>query len=72
MKIDIDYNLLKCNKCGTQLAFDFFIEKEEVLMKGQFIKTGRKRTNVNYLYCPNCGTIECVDGETFAGNWKYK
>lgn len=70
MNKDIDNNLLKCNECKTQLAFDFFIEDEEVLMKGQFIKTSRKRTNVNYLYCPNCGKIECVDGETFATEYK--
>lgn len=62
--------ILKCDKCKNLLAFDFFIEEEEILIKGKYIKTGRKRTNVNYLYCPNCGKIYPVDGETFASQYK--
>ena len=62
--------LLKCSKCETPLAFDFFIEEEEILNNGKYIKTGRKRTNVNYLYCPNCGKKECIDSETFATQYK--
>lgn len=70
MNKDIDNELLKCNKCEVPLAFDFFIKEEEKLIDGHWIKTGRKRTNVNYLYCPNCGKTYCVDGETFAGEYK--
>lgn len=63
-------NPLKCDKCETPLAFDFFIEEEELLRNGKYIKTDRKRTNVNYLYCPNCGKIYPVDSETFASPYK--
>lgn len=55
--------------CGEKLEAAYFEEKEyDALM----VPTGRVRTNVNYLFCPNCGRTECTDGSYGAGLWHHK
>lgn len=60
-----------CLVCGSQLEPVLFTEKEEKLVDGHYIETGRYRINVDYLLCENCGHKEAVDGESFAGEWRY-
>lgn len=59
-----------CPRCKEALEKVLFTEEEEILDKDihAYIKTGRKRINVNYLECPNCGHRETVD-DSFAGPW---
>ena len=66
------FELPKCSRCDVTLEAKMYIEEEEILLSHHWEKTGRIRQNVDYLFCPFCGNKECVDCETFAGNWRYK
>lgn len=57
-----------CAVCGQNLVPIRFIEKEEILEGGVWVKTGRTRLAVSHLVCPDCGHVECVD-DTFDGPW---
>lgn len=61
------YNFGWCPSCGTNLMASWFIERE---YNSHGYETGRVRQAANYLYCPNCGYIECVD-DHFDGEWHY-
>lgn len=58
-----------CVECGYPLEPVYFEEKEEKIVQGIRIPTGRVRTAVNYLYCPMCGHKEVVD-DTFDEPWR--
>ena len=59
----------KCKCCGGSLEPLWFIEEETKTMSNDgFYYTGRKRRNINYLQCVNCGHKEMVD-DSFAEPW---
>lgn len=58
----------ECNKCGVKLKPIYFIEEEEKLYEGTYIKTGRVRKAVDYLICPYCLDKFTVD-DSFDGPW---
>lgn len=64
----MEFTYGKCPICGTELEPIFFIEYEYETIRGNLIKTGRKRRAVSHLECPYCFHKECVD-DTFDGVW---
>ena len=58
-----------CRRCDVPLEAVWFTEEEYVTTNdGHMYKTGRKRKAVDYLICPLCLKVECVD-DSFDGNW---
>ena len=55
-------------KCGGQYEPVWFSEKEEKIVNGTRIYTGRKKKACSHLVCSECGNIETVD-DTFDGKW---
>lgn len=48
-----------------------FVEEEIKTEHGVQYKTGRTRTAVSHLECPNCLKSFCVD-DSFDGEWRNK
>lgn len=58
-----------CENCGYQLEPEYFLDEETIVTRdGYLYKTGRVRTAVDYLICPNCLAKYCVD-DSFDGPW---
>ena len=60
-----------CPRCGGKLYPVYFKDEETVVRSGHYVKTGRVRTAVDYLYCRLCGDKEPVD-DTFDGQWHFE
>lgn len=60
---------LKCPKCGREMVITTYQEKE---YDANFLETGRVRTAVDSLSCPNCLYIQCVDGDFMAMPWRQE
>jgi hypothetical protein len=58
----------QCSRCDMNLEPVWYTEREEELVGGVWIKTGRKRKSCSHLLCPCCGNTECVD-DSFDGPW---
>ena len=65
----------ECSYCGAALEPVWFTEYEyESLRIGShttYVRTGRKRHNVDFLECPVCGKRYVVD-DSFATQWRDK
>ena len=65
-----DWHYGYCSECDAPMLPVWFTEYEEETIGGYRHKTGRKREACDYLYCPICGTRECVD-DSFDGPWHH-
>lgn len=59
-----------CSECGRELSPVWFIEKEEIIEKGNRYETGRKRQACSHLICDFCGEKEFVD-DSFDFSWTF-
>lgn len=63
----------RCPHCDAVMEAMWFTEHEhkKAYVDGYttIYKTGRKRLNVDYIYCPECDYQSTVD-DTYAMEWK--